>query len=126
MAKYIKENDIRLLIDFHGCWSFRDFSIELGTWWKWNPNLQGRLDILNVIEKSLNDSLKSYIQHAGKPITKNTIFPASRNTTVSAFISKECRIPTIQIEINKELRDIDNPKTLWALVDALENLVKIV
>ena len=124
LAKYIKENDIRFLIDLHGCRSFRDFSIELGTWWEWNPNLLWRLDILNSVEKSLNDSLKSYIQHTGKPITKNTIFPASRDTTVSAFISRECKIPTIQIEINKELRDMNNLKSLSLLVNSLENAVQ--
>ncbi len=32
LAEYIKENNIKFLIDLHGCWSFRDFSIELGTW----------------------------------------------------------------------------------------------
>ena len=124
LAKYIKENDIKLLIDLHGCWSFRDFSIELGTWWEWNPNLLWRLDILNIIEKILNDSLKSYIQHTGKSITKNTVFSASRKTTVSAFISKECKIPTIQIEINKELRDMDNLKNLSLLINSLENMLK--
>lgn len=124
LAKYIKENDIRLLIDLHGCWSFRDFSIEFGTWWKWNPNLLGRLDILNVVENSLNDSMKSYIKHIGKPITKNTIFSASRETTVSNFISKECKIPTIQIEINKELRDMDNSENLSLLINSLENMLQ--
>ena len=124
LAEYIKENDIKLLIDLHGCWSFRDFSIELGTWWEWNPNLLGRLDILNAIEKSLNDSLKSYIQHTGKLITKNTIFSAIRETTVSAFISNECKIPTIQIEINKELRDKDNLKNLSLLINSLEKVIE--
>lgn len=124
LVEYIKENDIKFLIDLHGCWSFRDFSIELWTWWEWNFNLLWRLDILNIIEKSLNDSLKSYIQHTGKTITKNTIFSASRETTVSAFISKECKIPTIQIEINKELRDMDNIKNLSLLINALEKVVK--
>ena len=123
LAKYIKENDIKLLIDLHGCSFFRDFSIELWTWWNWNPNLLWRLDILNAVEKSLNDSLKSYIQHTWKPITKNTNFPASRETTVSAFIFRECKIPTIQIEINKELRDIDNLKNLSLLINSLENVV---
>lgn len=123
LAKHIKENDIRFLIDLHGCWSFRDFTIELGTWGKWNPNLLGRLDILNIVENSLNVSLKSYIQHTGKSITKNTVFSASRETTVSAFISNECKIPTIQIEINKELRDMDNPKNLSLLINALEILM---
>ena len=124
LAKYIKENDIKFLIDLHGCWSFRDFLIELWTWWEWNPNLLGRLDILNTIEKSLNDNLKSYIQHTGKLISKNIIFSASRETTVSAFISKECKIHTIQIEINKELRDMDNPKNLSLLINSLEKVIE--
>ena len=124
LAKYIKENDIKFLIDLHGCWSFRDFSIELGTWWEWNPNLVWRLDILNVVEKSLNDNLKSYIQHTGKSITKNTIFSANRETTVSAFISKKCKIPVIQMEINKDLRNIDNLKKLSLLINSLENAIK--
>lgn len=124
LVKYIKENDIKLLIDLHGCWSFRDFSIELGTWWEWNPNLLWHLDILSSVEESLNESLKSYIQHTGKLITKNTIFSASRETTISAFVSKECKIPVIQIEINKELRDMDNPKNLSLLINSLENMLQ--
>jgi hypothetical protein len=76
------------------------------------------------VEKSVNDSLKSYIQHTGKTITKNVLFPASRETTVSAFISKECKIPTIQIEINKELRDMNNPKKLSLLINSLENMIE--
>ena len=126
LAEYIKENDIKLLIDLHGCWSFRDFSIELWTWWEWNPNLLGRLDILNTVEKSLNNSLKSYIQHTKRPITKNTIFSASRETTVSAFISKECKISTIQMEINKQLRDMDNPDNISLLINSLENMVNVI
>ena len=124
LAKYIKENDIKFLIDLHGCWSFRDFSIELWTWWNWNPNLLWHLDILSSVEESLNESLKSYIQHTGKLITKNTIFSASRGTTISAFVSKECKIPVIQIEINKELRDMDNPKNLSLLINSLENMLQ--
>lgn len=124
LAKYIKDNDIRFLIDLHGCWSFRDFAIELWTWWELNSNLLWRLDILNIVEKSLNDSLKTYIKHTGKLITKNVLFPASRETTVSNFISKECKIPTIQIEINKELRDMNNSKNLSLLINSLENMIE--
>ena len=50
LLEYIKENGIKFLIDLHGCWSFRDFSMELWTWWEWNPNLLGRLDILNTVK----------------------------------------------------------------------------
>ena len=124
LAKYIKENNVKFLIDLHGCWSYRDFSIELGTWWEWNPNLLWRSDILNNILDSLNTSLKSYIKHTKKPITINTIFPAQRETTVSNFISKECKIPTVQIEINRELRNIDNPKNLSLLINSLEMMTR--
>ncbi len=124
LAKYIKENDIKFLIDMHGCRPYRDFSIELGTWWEWNPNLLWRSDILKNILDSLNKSLKSYIKHTKKEITINTIFPANRETTVSNFISKNCNIQTIQIEINKELRDKNNSKNLSLLINSIENLIK--
>ena len=124
LAKYIKENDIKFLIDLHGCRSFRDFSIELGTWWEWNPNLLWNGKILKAIVKSLNGSLKSYIQHTKKAITENTIFSAGRETTVSSFISNECKIPTIQIEINKELRDMDNIQNVSLLINSLENMIQ--
>jgi len=124
LAKYIKENGIKFLIDLHGCRSFRDFAIELGTWWEGNPNLLWNERLLKFMVESLNDSMRSYIQHTKKLITQNTIFSASRETTVSNFISKECKIPTIQVEINKELRDIDNPKNLSLLINVLEKMIK--
>ena len=124
LSKYIKENDIQFLIDLHGCRSFRDFAIELGTWWEWNPNLLWNEKIINSIYESLNNSLKIFIKHTGKSITKNTIFTANRETTVSAFISKECKIPAIQIEINNDLRNMDNYKNLSMLINALENMIK--
>ena len=124
LARYINENDIKFLVDLHGCRSFRDFSIELGTWWDWNPNLLWNNKILRVIEEYLCNSLKTYIKHTKKLITKNTIFPAIRETTVANFISMECKIPTIQIEINEELRDFNNLKNVSLLVNALENMIQ--
>ena len=124
LSKFIKENDIKLLIDLHGCRTFRDFCIELGTWWEWDPNLLWYSDILNIIEQSLNESLKSYIQHSKQYITKNSIFSASRNTTVSSFISSDCKIPTIQLEINKDFRDFDNLKNISILTNALEIMLE--
>ena len=122
LEKYIKENDIKLLIDLHGCRTFRDFCIEFGTWWEWDPNLLWNTEIINIMNESLNKSFKSYIYHSKQKITKNTIFPASRDTTISWFVSKECKIPAIQLEINKDLRDFDNIKNIWILVNGLETM----
>ena len=124
LVKYIKENDIKVLFDLHGCWSFRDFCIELCTGGEWDPNVLWRTDIINKITQSLNESLKSYIHHSNKWITKNTVFKADRETIVSAFVSKECKIPAIQIEINKELRDMNDSKKLTALISALEDMIQ--
>ena len=123
LEKHIKENGIKLLIDLHGCRNFRDFCIELGTWWEWDPNLLWHTEIINIINESLNKSLKSYIYHSKQKITKNTIFSASRDTTVSWFISKKCKIPAIQLEINKDLRDFDNIKNIWILINGLEAML---
>ena len=124
LVKYIEENNIKFLFDLHWCWSFRDFCIELGTWWMWDPHLLWHNKLINIITKSLSDILKPYIKHSKLHITKNTLFSASWETTVSSYISKCCRIPTIQIEINKELRNINNPKYLSLLINALENMIK--
>lgn len=124
LVEYINKNDIKFLIDLHWCWLFRDFCIELGTWWMWDPHLLWHNELINIIAKSLNDDLKSYIERSKRNITKNTLFSASSETTVSSYISKCCSIPTIQIEINKELRNTDSPKYLSLLINALENMIK--
>jgi len=68
LEKYIKENDIKLLIDLHGCRTFRDFCIEFGTWWEWDPNLLWNTEIINIMNESLNKSFKSYIYHSKQKI----------------------------------------------------------
>ena len=123
LLKFINDNNIKLLIDLHWCRSVRDFSVELWTWWIWDPNLQWHTEISDNIIESLNTNLKTYISHSKKPITKNTIFSASKENTVSNFISNNANIPAIQLEINQELRDVNNIDNLSLLINALENMI---
>jgi len=119
LIRFLDNNNIKLLIDLHGCWSQRDFAIELWTWWDNNPNLLWNAKLLNRIKSSLEASLKSYLAHNKTAITVNTIFPASNKNTISAFISQKGNIPAVQIEINKSLRDEKNLEKLIASLEIL-------
>ena len=124
LLEYVKENNIKFLIDLHWCWSERNFAIELWTWWDWHPNLQGNEKLLNVILNSLKDNLSSYLLHTWREITVNTIFPASHKNTISNFIFTKAHIPTLQLEINYELRDTLNVDKITKLITALEKLIE--
>ena len=124
LSEYIKENNINFLIDLHWCWSERNFAIELWTWWWNHPNLQWNEKLLNIIKWSLNDSLGSYLLHTWREITINTIFPASYENTISKFIFTKNHIPTIQLEINYELRNPMDEDKITKLITALENLIE--
>ena len=123
LKKYINDNNIKFLIDLHWCWSERDFAIELWTWWDNHPNLLSNNKLLWVIVDSLNNSLKSYLQHNSKDISINKIFPASNKNTIANFISTSLNIPALQLEINYDLRDINKEDNINKLITALENLI---
>lgn len=124
LLEYIKENNIKFLIDLHWCRSERNFAIELWTWWEGHPNLQWNEKILNTIKNSLNDSLSSYLLHTWREITINKLFSASNKNTISNYIFAKAHIPTIQLEINYELRDTMNDEKLTKLISALEKLIE--
>ena len=121
LKEYISNNNIKLLVDLHWCWSERDFAIELWTWWDTHKNLLWNQKLLSIIQDNLSSSLNSYLKHNQQSITLNSIFPASNPNTVSSFTSSQLKIPSIQIEINKSLRE---EKNLDLLIQALENTIE--
>ena len=123
LIKFIKDNNIKFLLDLHWCDFDRSFAIELWTWWETHPNLQWNQKLLNLIKDSLNKSLLAYLWHTWREITINTLFPASFRNTISNFVAVKTHIPTIQLEINFDLRDPKNEEKLSKLIAALENLI---
>lgn len=105
----IKEKDIVLLIDLHGCKDTHGFDIELGT--NYGENI-------NYDEKYL-DILRNNFSTLGKIVVDNK-FCAIRNTTVSNFINKKSNIQCVQMEISKRFRN-DN---LLKLLDVFEIIIK--
>jgi hypothetical protein len=94
LAKIISQNQIPLLIDIHIARTSRPFSIEIGTNFGNNLNIQKDVGSLSKIffEKNIT----------GK-IVIDTLFTASNPDTVSAYISQMCGIDCLQIEINRRL-----------------------
>ncbi|WP_461205533.1 hypothetical protein [Clostridium sp. DL1XJH146] len=114
LVRYIKTNNIKLLIDFHLSKPNRKFSIDIGTGKK--ANIENREDILNIFIKEFS---KVY-----KAVKVDNTFTASFPYTVSATVSRELNIAAFQIEINWEIVD-DYNKTEFFIINLLKILEKL-
>jgi hypothetical protein len=94
LAKIISQNQIPLLIDIHIARASRPFSIEIGTNFGNNLNIQ----------KELGSLSKDFFENnVTGEIVVDTLFTASNPNTVSSYISRVCEIDCLQIEINRQL-----------------------
>ena len=114
IVEIIKESNIKILLDIHGCKKEREFNVELGT--AEGFNLCKRKDILNSL---INILKKNKINN----IEVDTKFKAGTYHTISYTIAKELKIPAIQIEINGNYRDIDQIMNLDKLITSLEEWI---
>lgn len=95
VAKIVKENEIKLLMDFHGMAESRIQNICIGT--GEGNNIYGRNDLV--------DKLKDCFERNGiDNVTIDDPFNAVYENTVSARTARVCKIPTIQVEINWRYR----------------------
>lgn len=93
LIKYVKENQIKFLIDLHQLAPFREEMINFGT---------GNYKNINDT-KLLNIFLSSFSKNNVGLIKIDEPFDASYDYTVSSTIHRECGIPCLQIEINTKL-----------------------
>lgn len=122
LLDYVKRNWIKMLIDIHGMSITRDSLIDLGTWWEWNPNLRWNIDILDCFINSFKKSFKNYAEK--KIITVNKYFKSEYVNTISSFIANNTKLPSLQIEINWELRDEKRTEDTEKLIIALSNAIE--
>lgn len=115
LVQYIKDNNIEYLIDIHGSKAVRTFDIEIGTNDYKNVNGDKQL-ITNIIEILHNDKIKK--------IRIDKRFKSSRNT-VCKIVNMETGIKTIQFEISKQHRNLQNNKLRHArLMNALLDTIR--
>ena len=119
---YVKEYDIRFLVDIHLANPARPFDYELGT----NEGI-------NILNQGIITGLFSCIAGIHIPGVRVLIdepFKAHNPNTISRYINKSCGIPALQIEINGNYFNIKKgtgyfEKTFRILCDYL-NGIKVV
>lgn len=114
LLKYVIKNDIKLLIDLHGMKDGQGSLVDIGT---------GGLERETLCNKTTEFEIIKY--HLGKElgadtISDNKIFDCKSPNTISNYISANCEIPCIQLEIASILRQPNNSEEL---VRALTNAI---
>ena len=106
LLRFIKDNNIKLVIDLHGSDKDRDFDIEFGTL----NNLSADYSTIKELEEAFIENGISNIKH-NDPFTGGAI-------TQYIYTLKDVEV--IQLEINREYRSNKNIDKLERLCKSLE------
>ena len=109
LERFIKENDIRLVLDFHGASIDREFDVELGT-----------LDNLSADFSTIKELRDSFIENEIEKVFINTPFKGGMITQCVFMLTKS---EAIQIEINKKYRDINNIQNIRKFCESIINFI---
>jgi len=109
LINYIKDNNIKIVIDLHGAREDRDFDVEFGN--------------LNNLTTDF-----STIRELEEAFTENNINVVYNNPfkggAITQYLFNLKDIDVVQIEINGRYRDNNNIEKLERLCNSLENFIK--
>lgn len=124
IGKIIKDNNIKLLIDIHGMVGskskrFRGYYVELGT-----NNGRNLLDKTSLSE----DFTRIFNDNGVNKVVTDKKFRASKCHTISRYVARTYKTPSIQIEISGDFRnalnyEIDNIKKILNAFDEIIDFV---
>lgn len=122
LLEYIKDNNIKYLLDLHGASYLSDFSIDIGT----SPDNNGMLNSFHDDSKTF-DNLVSILSSMPilneLPITINHKFKAGERT-ITHFVSHNSNCKCLQLEINGKYRYYKEPEYIEALITGLSTVIK--
>lgn len=127
LAKYIFDHNIELVIDLHGSSKDKPYAIELGTVPNSlceNSSLKGNDFVEILINYAFEYEFRTKNFDRVK-ITKNTIFDAGHQNTVTKFVAENTNAASVQLEINGIFRDISYQEELYCLSETLKNIVNV-
>ncbi|MBQ9319138.1 MAG: N-formylglutamate amidohydrolase [Bacilli bacterium] len=110
LMRFIKDNDIKLVIDLHGADRLRNFDIEFGTL----NNLSADFSTIKELEEAFIENGINYIEY-NKPF---------KGGAITQYIYNIKDVDVIQIEINKKYRDINDIDNLQLLCKCFEKFIK--
>lgn len=110
LLEVINKYQIQLVLDIHGAASHHDFAIEIGS-------LDGVSARIQTIE-----SLKTALKNQGiAPVAENSPF---KGGGITKTVHGNTNIEVLQLEINRDYRDLTHPEKLFHLYKSLENFLK--
>ena len=110
LLRFIKENNIKLVIDLHGSNKNRDFDIEFGTL----NNLSIDFSIIKELEEAFTENGITNIKY-------NEPF---KGGAITQYIYGLKDIDVVQLEINGRYRDLNNTMELEKLIKCFEKFIK--
>lgn len=119
LKRYVEQQEIKLVIDFHGCLERNPAAIEIGTMDDCNRSLHGCDFIVSTMMTIFARVLAKHLQKYQKSILRNQRFLAANPNTVTNYISSSSGIPCVQLEINRLFRDCRKPECMLDLVKSL-------
>ena len=111
---YVIKNDIRLVIDLHGMKNGHGILLDIGTGGKERITLNNETKEFEILKYNLEKELGII------NIGDNKIFDCTNPNTISNYISTNCEIPCVQLEISSSLRKPENSEKL---INALTNTI---
>ena len=110
LLEVINKYQIQLVLDIHGAASHHDFAIEIGS-----------LDGVSVRPQTI-ESLKTALKNQGiAPVAENNPF---KGGGITKSVHNNTKIEVLQLEINRNYRDLTHPEKLFHLCKSLENFLK--
>ena len=110
LLRYIKENNIKLVIDLHGSKKEREFDVEFGT-----------LNNLSADYSTIKELEDSFIKNNITKISHNDPF---KGGAITQYIYGLNDVEVIQLEINSKLRDDQNINELEKLCNSLKDFIQ--
>lgn len=110
LLEVINKYQIQLVLDIHGAASHHDFAIEIGS-----------LDDVSARIQTV-ESLKTALKDQGiAPVAENDPF---KGGGITKTVHGNTNIEVLQLEINRNYRDLTHPEKLFRLCKSLENFLK--
>lgn len=110
LLEVINKYQIQLVLDIHGAASHHDFAIEIGS-----------LDGISAKPETIK-ALKTALQIQGiAPVAENQPF---KGGGITKAVHGNTNIEVLQLEINRDYRDLTHPEKLFYLCKSLEKFLK--
>ena len=118
LVRYCLEHRISCVLDLHGAASDRGFGVDIGTGGKEHPSLLGHKFLLDLMDASLVQTVGE-LGRFDDAVVHDGVFAAAGPHTIGRNVSERAQVPTLQLEVNGQLRNVANPSAVAALAKGL-------